>query len=153
MNEYDILFSCEFSCEVDLNMSSVIEHIGIFGAFLEGFISFFSPCVLPLLPLYFGYLSGSLANEKQSRKKSVIFTIMFLVGMFTALLLLNLSITWISGFFKGAGIWFMRIGGLLIVVLGVIQLGLLRLPFLERTLPLSWALRLVSHGRRVSGLR
>ena len=115
-------------------MSSVIEHIGIFGAFLEGFISFFSPCVLPLLPLYFGYLSGSLANEKQSRKKSVIFTIMFLVGMFTALLLLNLSITWISGFFKGAGIWFMRIGGLLIVVLGVIQLGLLRLPFLERTL-------------------
>ena len=115
-------------------MSSVIEHIGIFGAFLEGLISFFSPCVLPLLPLYFGYLSGSLANEKQSRKKSVIFTIMFLVGMFTALLLLNLSITWISGFFKGAGVWFMRIGGLLIVVLGVIQLGLLRLPFLERTL-------------------
>ncbi len=117
---------------------SLIEQIGILGAFAEGLISFFSPCVIPLLPIYFGYLSGSLEDQKPSRKKTFLFTLMFIVGMFVALLLLNISITWISGFFKGFGVWFMRFGGLLIIALGIIQLGIFRLPFLERTFHLHY---------------
>lgn len=113
--------------------SSVVGNISAIMAFLEGVVSFFSPCVLPLLPIYLGYLSGSLEDKAPSRKKTLIFTMTFIVGIFVALLLLNVSVTWISVFFKEASIWFMRIGGILIILLGIIQLGLFRLPLLERT--------------------
>lgn len=115
---------------------SLAENISIITALIEGLVSFFSPCVLPLLPIYLGYLSGELEDRKPTVRKTVGFTLIFILGIFTALFLLNLSITSISAFFKGAGVWFMRIGGLLIVLLGIVQLGVLKIPFLERNLHL-----------------
>ncbi len=113
--------------------SSVVENISALTALAEGFISFFSPCVIPLLPIYLGYLSGSLEDQKPSRKKTLLFTITFIIGIFVALLLLNISITSISQFFQSTNVWFMRIGGILIVILGLIQLGVFKIPLLERT--------------------
>lgn len=112
---------------------SVIGNITIVMAFVEGLISFFSPCVIPLLPIYLGYLSGSMEDVKPSRKKSLGFTLVFILGIFVALWLLHVSISWISGFFQDASIWMMRIGGILILFLGLIQLGVLKIPFLERS--------------------
>ena len=114
--------------------SSVIENISTLTALAEGFISFFSPCVIPLLPIYLGYLSGSLEEQKPSRKKSLLFTLTFIAGIFVALMLLNISITSIRQFFQSTDVWFMRIGGILIILLGLIQLGVFKIPFLERTL-------------------
>ena len=114
--------------------SSVIENISALTALAEGFISFFSPCVIPLLPIYLGYLSGSLEEQKPSRKKSLLFTLTFIAGIFVALMLLNISITSIRQFFQSTDVWFMRIGGILIILLGLIQLGVFKIPFLERTL-------------------
>lgn len=113
--------------------SSIVGNISVLAAFIEGLVSFFSPCVIPLLPIYLGYLSGGLEEKKPSRKKTVFFTLAFIAGIFTALLLLNVSITWISSFFTSASIWIMRIGGILIIFLGLVQLGLLKIPFFERT--------------------
>lgn len=113
--------------------SSIVGNISVLAAFIEGLISFFSPCVIPLLPIYLGYLSGGLEEKKPSRKKTIFFTLAFIAGIFTALLLLNVSITWISSFFTSASVWFMRIGGILIIFLGLVQLGLLKIPFFERT--------------------
>lgn len=118
--------------------SSVIENISAITAFAEGFISFFSPCVIPLLPIYVGYLSGSLEEQKPSRRKSLLFTVVFIIGIFTALLLLNISISSIRQFFQSADVWFMRIGGILIVLLGLIQLGVFKLSFLERSLHINY---------------
>lgn len=112
---------------------SVAGNISVFVAFIEGLVSFFSPCVIPLLPIYLGYLSGNLEEVKPSRKRTFAFTITFIVGIFTALLLLNASISWISIFFQDAGVWFMRLGGILIIVLGLLQLGIFKLSFLQRT--------------------
>ncbi len=112
---------------------SIAENISVITAFVEGLISFFSPCVLPLLPIYLGYLSGGLEDHKPSTRKTIGFTLTFIAGIFTSLLLLNLSMTGISAFFKEAGVWFMRLGGILIVILGVVQLGILKIPLLERT--------------------
>ena len=114
-----------------------MEHIGIWMAFVEGLISFFSPCVLPLLPIYLGYFSGNLEDEKPSRKKTFFFTLSFILGIFVALILLNISITWISSFFHSASVWMMRIGGLLIVFLGLVQLGVFRISFLQKTFHIS----------------
>lgn len=118
--------------------SSVVENISAITALAEGFISFFSPCVIPLLPIYLGYLSGSLEEQKPTRKKSLLFTLSFIVGIFAALLLLNVSITSIRQFFQSADVWFMRIGGLLIVILGLIQLGVFKLPILQRSLHIQY---------------
>lgn len=118
--------------------SSVIENISALTALAEGFISFFSPCVIPLLPIYLGYLSGSLEERKPSRKKSMLFTLTFIAGIFVALMLLNISITSIRQFFQSADVWFMRIGGILIILLGLIQLGIFKIPFLERTLHIQY---------------
>lgn len=112
---------------------SVAGNITAVVAFVEGLVSFFSPCVIPLLPIYLGYLSGNLEEEKPSRKRTLLFTITFILGIFTALLLLNASISWISVFFKDASVWFMRIGGIGIIVLGLIQLGVFKIPFLQRS--------------------
>lgn len=113
--------------------SSIAENISIITAFVEGLISFFSPCVIPLLPIYLGYLSGELEDQKPSARKTIAFTLTFIAGIFIALLLLNLSLVSVSAFFKGAGVWFMRLGGLFIVILGIVQLGVLKIPLLERT--------------------
>ena len=45
-----------------LDPSLLVEQLGIFAIFLEGLLSFFSPCVLPLVPLYLSYLFTYLIN-------------------------------------------------------------------------------------------
>lgn len=110
------------------------SNMSVMVAFVEGLASFFSACVIPLLPIYLGYLSGNLQkDEVVSRKRTLGFTLCFIAGIFLALILLNLSFSVISVFFQGASIWFMRIGGILIVLLGLMQLGLFKISFFERT--------------------
>lgn len=118
---------------------SVAGNITAVVAFVEGLVSFFSPCVIPLLPIYLGYLSGNLEEEKPSRKRTLLFTMTFIIGIFTALLLLNASISWISMFFQDASAWFMRIGGICIILLGLIQLGIFKIPFLQRTFHINFS--------------
>ena len=43
---------------------SFVSDISAFASFLEGVLSFFSPCVLPLLPVYFSFLSGGNAERE-----------------------------------------------------------------------------------------
>lgn len=97
--------------------------------FLEGILSFFSPCVLPLVPLYVGYLSGGTlkTNEDGSieydRKKVIINTLFFVVGIGMAFFLLGLGISAAGRFFKGNRLLFARIGGIIVVLFGLYQLG------------------------------
>lgn len=111
--------------------------------FLQGLLSFFSPCVLPLLPLYIGYLSGgtqTVAEDGSVRyKKStvVINTLFFVVGISSAFFLLGLGFTAAGRFFSQHQTLFTRIGGILIILFGLYQLGVFgkalskehRLPF------------------------
>lgn len=97
--------------------------------FLEGILSFFSPCVLPLVPLYMGYLSGGTlkTNEDGSieydKKKVIINTLFFVVGIGMAFFLLGLGISAAGRFFKGNQLLFARIGGIIVVLFGLYQLG------------------------------
>ena len=45
----------------------MIENLTVAGAFLQGILSFFSPCVLPLLPVYFSYLSGGAEKDEKGQ--------------------------------------------------------------------------------------
>lgn len=106
--------------------------------FLEGLLSFFSPCVLPLIPLYIGYLSGQNHDEKPSRKKLFFLTSCFIIGIFIAIFLLNISVQLISSFFKDHMTLITRMGGILIILLGLYQFGIIKSNKLSQTKRLSF---------------
>ena len=112
--------------------------------FLQGLISFFSPCVLPLLPLYIGYLSGGTGVRGEDGKihyhrgKVMVNTLFFVVGVSFAFFLLGLGMTAVGSFFHSSQAMFARIGGVLIVFFGLYQLGIFgtsRVLGQERRLP------------------
>lgn len=107
---------------VDVSVSAVT-------VFFQGVLSFFSPCVLPLLPLYIGYLSGGTGARgedgqiRYDRKKVMLHTLFFVVGVSFAFVLLGLGASALGAFFRRYQVWFSRIGGALVVLFGLYQLG------------------------------
>lgn len=105
---------------------------------LEGLISFFSPCVIPLLPLYMGYLAGN-AKEKTKegkiiykRKKVFLYTLFFVLGISMSFFILGLSFTVIGSFLKEYKSIIAIIGGIIIIVLGLFQLKIINFKFLQK---------------------
>lgn len=108
--------------------------------FAQGLLSFFSPCVLPLLPLYLGYLSGGAAQEGgRSRARVFLNTLCFVLGVSFAIFLLGMGLSLVGSFFGANRTLFARIGGAIMILFGLYQLGLFgdsRLMSAERRLPL-----------------
>lgn len=106
--------------------------------FLEGIISFFSPCVIPLIPVYMSYLAGNAKKEREDgvitydRKKVFFHTLFFIIGISFAFFILGMSFTALGKFFNSNKMLFTRIGGILIVILGLFQLGIFDFSFLQR---------------------
>lgn len=108
-------------------------HISLALVFVEGLVSFLSPCVLPIIPIYMGYLAGNSNEKRNSNKKVLLFTISFIFGILLAIFLMNASINLLQSFLKEHKTLFVRIGGILIVLLGIYQLGFIKINFLQRT--------------------
>lgn len=124
---------------------SLDVSVSVFTVFLQGLISFFSPCILPLIPLYIGYLSGGTGtmgeDGKMHYKKSkvMLHTFCFVIGVSFAFFLLGLGFSAMGEFFKSNQALFARIGGILVVFLGLYQLGVFgssKILGNERRLPL-----------------
>ena len=108
-------------------------HISLALVFVEGLVSFLSPCVLPIIPIYMGYLAGNSNEKRNSNKKVLLFTISFIFGILLAIFLMNAAINLLQSFLKEHMTLFVRIGGILIVLLGIYQLGFIKINFLQRT--------------------
>lgn len=128
--------------ELDLSISAIT-------VFAQGILSFFSPCVLPIIPLYMGYLSGgTMAVDDEGRrvfdqKKVLISTVFFIIGVSFAFFLLGLGFSTLGQFFTQNQQIFSRVGGALIILLGLAQLGVFKLPFNGREFKLNFALNLL----------
>ena len=102
--------------------------------FLEGFISFFSPCVIPLLPLYMGYLAGNAKEKSEDgkiiykRKKVFLYTLFFVLGISMSFFILGISFTAIGSLFKEYKSIIAIIGAVIIIVLGLFWYILLSAP-------------------------
>lgn len=109
---------------------SLDVSVPVLTVFVQGLLSFFSPCVLPLIPLYIGYLSGGTRTVGEdgkvyfSRKKVMINTLFFVIGVSFTFFLLGFGASVLGNFFKGSQTMFARIGGILIVLFGLYQLGI-----------------------------
>ena len=109
---------------------SLDVSVPVLTVLVQGLLSFFSPCVLPLIPLYIGYLSGGTRTVGEdgkvyfSRKKVMINTLFFVIGVSFTFFLLGFGASVLGNFFKGSQTMFARIGGILIVLFGLYQLGI-----------------------------
>ncbi len=114
------------------------DQINFVLVFTEGILSFFSPCVIPLLPVYMGYLAGNAKKTEADgtilydRKKVLFHTLFFVLGVSFAFFILGASVSALGKFFSSNRYLFIRISGVLIVILGLFQLGVFELPFLQK---------------------
>jgi len=113
-------------------------HINFILVFFEGVFSFISPCVIPLLPVYMGYLAGNTQNNLEdggnlyNRKKVFFHTLFFVLGISCAFFTLGLSFTSLGDFFHSNRLLFTRVSGILIIFLGLFQLGIFNFSFLQK---------------------
>ena len=113
------------------------ETISFPAAFIAGLLSFFSPCILPLIPGYFTFITGfsleklTRDDHTEIRKKVVVSTILFVLGFSVVFILMGASASYLGGLFYQYRKFIRIIGGILIIVLGVHLTGLIRIPGLD----------------------
>ena len=103
-------------------------------AFAHGFLTFFSPCVIPLLPLYFSYLAGEALNKKDKkiRAKLIVNSIGFLLGLSLLNLMIGFGAKFLSDYLIRNKDIIRIFGGLLIVAFGIYFVSGMKIPFLEK---------------------
>ena len=110
---------------------SVETGIPVLTVFLQGLLSFFSPCVLPLVPLYVTYLSGGAkvvekdGTIRYPRGKVLLHTLCFVIGISFAFFALGFGFSALGRFFSGNRTMFARISGILMILFGIYQTGIL----------------------------
>lgn len=114
------------------------EAVTLSIAFFGGLISFFSPCILPLIPAYLSNISGTsvmeLEKQKSLQKKVFVNSLFFVLGfslIFISLGLLLGVLSQSAETFLSFRFWLSKIGGLIIIAFGLITLFNIRVPFLE----------------------
>ena len=102
-------------------------EISALAVFVQGLLSFFSPCVLPILPLYLGYLSGGAVLKEGSpagsQRKTMVNTCFFVVGISCAFFLLGLGASAAGRFLTSGQEIFSVAGGVVVILFGLYQLG------------------------------
>jgi cytochrome c-type biogenesis protein len=105
-------------------------------AFAAGLLSFFSPCVLPLVPVYLGYLSGTSFSAGASPDRWKVFSqALFFVLGFTSVfvILFGLPTTVLAGALQQYSELITRLGGVVLIVFGLHTMGLFTIPILNVT--------------------
>ncbi len=115
----------------------IYTDISYNAAFFAGLLSFLSPCILPLIPAYFTFITGfsleDLMNESSGRvrAKVVISTLVFVSGFSLIFILLGASASLLGGLIQQYSAYIRVIGGVAIIILGIHLTGIFRIRFLE----------------------
>ena len=111
----------------------------ILGMFAEGLLSFFSPCVLPLIPLYISYLTRDAqitdedGNITYDRSKTLSLTLGFVLGISTVFFLAGLGSRLLNAFFVRYTVFFQIAGGIILILFGLVSAGIINISFLSNT--------------------
>jgi len=98
--------------------------LGFLVAFAAGLLSFLSPCVLPLVPSYVGFLTGMTLPEVTGRRRvALTHALLFVSGFSLVFVLLGASATAIGRALNYYQVWLQRFGGALIILFGLLCLG------------------------------
>jgi cytochrome c-type biogenesis protein len=106
-------------------------------AFAAGVVSFFAPCVLPLVPAYIGYIAGTTTKEIDRnglslyRFKMLVSSGFYILGFSMVFVILGTTAGGIGTFFRNYSLLLERLGGLIIFIFGVEFSGLVNISFLN----------------------
>lgn len=107
-----------------------MEKLNLVVVFIEGVLSFFSPCILPILPIYLSMLSNSSIENMKNGKfiQGPLFknTLFFVLGISTTFFILGSSVNALSSFFNTNKDLIMIIGGLIIIFMGLFYMGIIK---------------------------
>ncbi len=100
--------------------------VGIAISFAAGLLSFLSPCVLPLIPSYVTFVTGlTLEDVQRSRRIALIHSLLFVLGFTLIFLALGATATTLGRLLGYNREWVGRVGGVLVIILGLYLLGVL----------------------------
>ena len=106
--------------------------IELFVALGAGLISFLSPCVLPLIPGYISYISGSSINEIEDKKNIILFpTILFTIGFSIVFIIFGAASTFLGQILLKNSYELRILAGLIIIILSFHIIGIINLKFLN----------------------
>jgi hypothetical protein len=110
----------------------VSQSLSLGIAFAAGLLSFLSPCVLPLVPVYIGYLTGrSVTGGASNWRFRILHALLFVLGFGAVFVALGATAGLVGQVLtRYLGI-LVQVGGLLLIVLGMHMAGLLKLPGLD----------------------
>jgi cytochrome c-type biogenesis protein len=107
--------------------------LGFMVAFAAGLLSFLSPCVLPLVPSYVGFITGMTLPEVSNRRRAALIHALLFVGGFSLVfVLLGASATALGRALNYYQVWLQRVGGALIIVFGLLCLGVFKIGALNQ---------------------
>jgi cytochrome c-type biogenesis protein len=110
-------------------------EVGIFIAFTAGVFSFLSPCVLPLVPSYLTFVTGMSLEDLQDgvdRKTTFTHSLLFVIGFSSIFILLGASASFLGQFLRAYEVWIARVGGVIIILLGMHLAGVFKISPLLR---------------------
>ncbi|WP_163102224.1 cytochrome c biogenesis CcdA family protein [Peribacillus alkalitolerans] len=114
-----------------------MSDVNIFIAFGAGFLSFISPCCLPLYPAFLSYITGMSVGELKTenamlQKRSLLHTLFFLLGFSVIFIAIGFGTSFIGDFFQNYKDLIRQIGAIIIVFFGFIIVGWLKPDFLMK---------------------
>src|SRR3954452_23248751 len=114
--------------------------VSVIAAFIAGTLSITSPCVLPLLPLYVAHLAGTAEPGEATRQRHVLVAnaVAYIAGFSVVFVAIGIAFGAAGSLVSAASIVssnrfsLVRIGGAVLILLGLHQIGLIRIPMLDR---------------------
>lgn len=105
-----------------------MADINVFLAFGAGFLSFISPCCLPLYPAFLSYITGMSVGELKDenamlQRRSLLHTLFFLIGFSLIFIALGFGTSFIGSFFANYQDLIRQIGAIFIIIFGLIIVG------------------------------
>jgi cytochrome c-type biogenesis protein len=109
------------------------QEVSIPLAFITGILSFFSPCILPLIPVYIMYLTGTTAEAEVSERRlfAVTRTLGFILGFTVIFMIMGLSASALGQLFAQQKILLLKISGTVMILFGLNMMGFLKLKFIK----------------------
>lgn len=103
-------------------------------AIIAGFVSFFSPCILPLIPAYIMYLTGSSIEEEVNRRRlfALTRTLGFVLGFTIIFIIMGISASFIGRVFARNRDIFAKVSGILIILFGLNMLGVFNIGLMRK---------------------
>jgi cytochrome c-type biogenesis protein len=107
--------------------------LGFVVAFMAGLLSFLSPCVLPLVPSYVGFITGMTLPEMAGRRRvALTHALLFVLGFSLIFVILGASATALGRALNYYQVWLQRVGGVLIILFGLLCLGVFKVGLLNQ---------------------